>query len=349
VVFGDNGTVTWDTAGLITGFDSTQVDLGGDDQVVLGDGNNTVVAGFGNDAVTTGSGIDFVVGDNGAATYTAGTELLQTLTTTDTTNLTGGNDVINVGEGDNFVLAGVGNDFVTSGSGNDIVLGDNGTMIFDAIGAISLVTSTDPLLGGSDVISTGDGFDLMIGGALGDILLSSGGNDILFGDFGKAAYSAGGTVINLASIDIIYGGNDTLDAGAGNDILIGGQGVDLLYGTLSEDLLFGSYASMTLTNGIVSNIYGGPNDFLTTIMLDQFNATFIEDEDDDDTEDQLMDLYSELMKILDEISTLWSVDYLLDPYIFKRIFQLGGFGSALGQYSFSEFDIITVSGVVSQG
>ncbi|TNG00395.1 MAG: calcium-binding protein [Gammaproteobacteria bacterium] len=211
-----------------------------------------------------------------------------------------------------------------------------------------LVTSADPLLGGSDVISTGGGDDLMIGGALGDILLSSGGNDIVFGDFGSAAYSAGGTVINLASIDILYGGNDTLDAGAGNDILIGGQGHDLLYGTLSEDLLFGSFASMTLTNGLVSNIYGGPNDFLTTIMLNQFTATYIEVEDDDTTADELIDLYSALNEILYEMSALWNLDYLLDPDVFKRVFQLGGFRLGFGQNGSGEFDVITVSGVVSQ-
>ncbi|MBV5331502.1 hypothetical protein JZU69_03745, partial [bacterium] len=83
----------------------------------------------------------------------------------------------------------------------------------------------------------------MIGGAQGDILLSAGGNDIVFGDFGMVSYSGGGTVVRIASLDILQGGDDTLNAGAGNDILIGGQGRDLLYGTLTEDLLFGSYAS----------------------------------------------------------------------------------------------------------
>jgi Ca2+-binding RTX toxin-like protein len=347
VVFGDNGNVNWDTTGLITNFESTEVDLGDDDQITLGDGNNTVVGGFGNDTVTTGSGEDVVVGDNGAATYTAGTELLEQVTTTDTTNLTGGNDTIAVGEGDNFVLAGVGNDAVISGSGEDVVLGDNGTVIFDPSGDLTFVTSTDPLLGGSDSISTGDGNDLMIGGAMGDILLSDGGNDIVFGDFGSADYSQGGTVINLSSIDLAYGGNDTLDAGAGNDILIGGQGDDLLFGSLTEDLLFGSYASMTLTNWLVSNIFADPDDFISTIMLSQFDNTYIEGEDDDETEDLLIDLYSALAEVLDEMSAIWHLDDLLDPDVFARVFQLGNYELVYGQNDSGEFDGLTLSGLAS--
>ena len=112
-----------------------------------------------------------------------------------------------------------------------------------------MVITGDPLLGGNDFISTGDGTDIAMGGAFNDMVTSTGGNDILFGDGGLVTFSAGGTRLYILSVDVQFGGDDTLNGGTGNDILIGGAGRDLLYGNLSEDLLFGDNAAVTLHNG----------------------------------------------------------------------------------------------------
>ena len=41
------------------------------------------------------------------------------------------------------------------------------------------------MLGGNDVIRTGDGNDVAMGGAGNDLVTSAGGNDVLFGDGGQ--------------------------------------------------------------------------------------------------------------------------------------------------------------------
>jgi Ca2+-binding RTX toxin-like protein len=280
LVIGDSGQITADvvdapqlagqpiTLGLI---ETIQLDDGGADLLTTGTGNDIVLGGFGGDTLTAGAGNDTLFGDNGQIVYVAA--VMNTLQSTDTVDQTGGNDVIDAGEGNNLLIAGVGNDTVTAGAGADVVVGDNGMIITDAAGAVVEVISTDPLLGGNDVIATGDGFDVAIGAAGADSLTSAGGNDILFGDGGQVVFSAGGTVMTITSVDVDIGGNDTLDGAAGNDILIGGFGNDLLFGSLDEDLLFGSYATVILTGGFVTSIAADLNDLLTAAMLAQFDGS----------------------------------------------------------------------------
>jgi hypothetical protein len=105
---------------------------------------------------------------------------------------------------------------------------------------------------------------------------------------------------------------------------------------------------MTLNNWLVSNIYGDPNDFISTIMQRQFNATYIEGEDDDAAADLLIDLYSALAQVLDEMSALWHIDYLLDPDVFRRVFQLGNFGIEFAQSGSFGFDLARLSGEIGQ-
>src|SRR5204862_305068 len=140
------------TLGLV---ETLQPDDGGSDTIATGAGNDIVLAGFAGDTVTSGDGNDTVFGDNGQIVYkAAGPELI---TTTDTVAGTGGNDVIDAGNGNNNVFGGVGNDIVTTGAGADIVFGDNGTIVNDATGSVVLAVSGNPVLGGADTLSTGDG------------------------------------------------------------------------------------------------------------------------------------------------------------------------------------------------
>jgi Ca2+-binding RTX toxin-like protein len=187
----------------------------------------------------------------------------------------------------------------------------------------------------------------MIGGALGDVLISADGNDILFGDFGMVAYSAGSTVVNIVSLDIRYGGDDTLNGGAGNDILIGGQGRDLLYGTLSEDLLFGSYAALTLTNGIVSRIFFDMNDFMSQIMLGQFKASLGDRDDEDTALAMLADWTTFLDRVAEQLSHSSHAGSLLDILAFRNIFALEVFEQARHLSTGSLFDVVSISRTVS--
>ncbi|MEQ1711284.1 MAG: hypothetical protein ABL908_07775, partial [Hyphomicrobium sp.] len=72
---------------------------------------------------------------------------------------------------------------------------------------------------GSDLLSSGGGNDILIGGAGDDLLLAGAGND-------DARGSAG---------------DDTILAGAGNDVITGGSGDDVLFGGSGSDIfVFGA-------------------------------------------------------------------------------------------------------------
>ena len=75
-------------------------------------------------------------------------------------------------------------------------------------------------------IDGGEGNDVILGGAAGDVLLGGPGNDTLWG--------AGGD-------DVLLGGdgNDVLWGGAGRNLLIGGEGRDVLFGGPQESILIG--------------------------------------------------------------------------------------------------------------
>jgi Ca2+-binding RTX toxin-like protein len=215
IVLGDNGFVQWDNTGLITQFVSTEPDLGGNDQIAVGDGANIVVGGFGNDVITTGAGADIVLGDNGAVTYTPGTTLPALAMTTDIVNATGGNDIIATGGGDNIVLAGVGADTVTAGAGSDLVMGDNGVIAWTPEGDYSqFATEEDPALdgglGAGDVILVGDGNNIVLGGFGADVIETGVGTDLVLGDNGLFQYTNASNVPGDAVLTLAQT-TDTID------------------------------------------------------------------------------------------------------------------------------------------
>jgi len=305
------------TVGLIQ---STQLDDGGTDLIAAGAGDDIVVSGFGGDVVASGDGSDVVIGDNGSIEYANAVVAL--LQTTDTVASTGGNDVIDTGNGDNIVFAGVGGDAVVTGDGDDTVLGDNGLIVTDAAGEIAIVVSGDPVLGGTDAISTGNGDDLAMGGAGNDAVLSADGRDVLFGDGGLVTYTGSILQEAIVSTDVIHGGSDVLDGGTGNDVLIGGQGLDLLYGSLSEDLLFGSNAAVTLLNGIATRIEADLHDLVTEAMFKLFNA--IETGDEASGIPNVFDILppGQLAAIRSALE-IAAGDPLLDPAVIAELFDLG--------------------------
>jgi Ca2+-binding RTX toxin-like protein len=333
LVIGDSGQIFADTVdapqmagqpitlGLV---ESVQLDDGGADTIVTGAGNDIVIGGFGGDTATTGAGNDTVFGDNGLIDYTNAVPTL--LVTTDVDATTGGNDVIDGGDGNNTVFGGVGSDSITTGSGADVVLGDNGTVVNDGAGNLFQVITGDPVLGGDDVLSTGDGTDVAMGGAFNDTVVSGAGNDILFGDGGSVTYP-GGTNLVIESVDPDFGGNDVIDGGAGNDIVIGGQGTDLLYGSFSEDLLFGGNAAVTMSGGIVTTIETDMQDLAGEALFKLFNALPGDEDDDEATgeRDPLPGYAAYIDGLPEEITVR---DALLDPDLFEKVFNLSGSAGA---------------------
>lgn len=73
--------------------------------------------------------------------------------------------------------------------------------------------------------------NVLNGGALADIIIGRGGNDVLLGNAGDDTLNGGG------GIDQLFGGigSDYLNGETGNDLLTGGLGRDILIGGLGND------------------------------------------------------------------------------------------------------------------
>ncbi len=206
---------------------------GGTDTITLqkSDGTNvvtlptTIAAGSGNDTITSGAGNDAISGGTGNDKILAGKG-------DDTIDGSDGNDRINGQDGD---------DSITGGNGNDLLDGDAGN---------------DKLSGGTNKFyATGDGADILIGGAGGgDYAIYSNRTANLLIDISDGLLAndgAAGEGDNVGSdIENVLGGtaNDRiignpsanfLSGGDGHDTLQGGGGLDKLVGSRDPDILKG--------------------------------------------------------------------------------------------------------------
>ena len=277
IVLGDNGFALFDhrtVAGVDTSvlreIASTDTDIGGIDEIIVGQGDDVVIAGGGGDRVNytldagefvaTDTGDDVVIGDNGNAEFdtTTGESVIDFIETIAPEH--GGDDLIFVGEGADVVLGGSGSDVIDAGLGNyeDVVLGDNGIADFDVlipeggtdkVSVLSEVTSTAVGTGGDDTIITGDGADYVIAG-VGDDKVNVGvtapdfGDDVVIGDNGHVDFdtTTGESVIDfIETIAPEHGGDDLIFVGEGADVVLGGSGADTIDAGLGnyEDVVLG--------------------------------------------------------------------------------------------------------------
>ncbi|SDO25184.1 Ca2+-binding protein, RTX toxin-related, partial [Polaromonas sp. JS666] len=232
-----------------------------------------------------------------------------------------GDDEINGGEGDDLIAGGPGRDLIHGGAGDDVIMGAGTFYYLDynpysyssvqawnpvfGVNALAQVqfdpagmnqwinsaqtwvdlTSPDP-----DVISAGDGDDIVFGSGYDDVVAGDGDEDLLWGMEGNDIMAGGdGGDILVGDVDgvdyaqrrslgsdvpsIIYG-KDFLDGGDGNDVLLGGGAGDALYGGTGNDLLSGDGSSGLLLDGNYSNHLVSPG---------QQGDDFLDGGDGDDT------------------------------------------------------------------
>ena len=257
IVIGDNGEADF-TGGVLTTIQSTATSFGGDDAITLGKGDNVVIGGLGADHITTGDGNDVIVGDSGFASFDATGVLTQIYSTSP--DVTGGgtpstgsssDDIILIGNGDNIVIGGSGGDQITAGVGNDVIVGDNGEADFSA-GIVTSVKTTSPTFGGEDVIKTGNGRDIVLGGWGADNITTGTGNNVILGDNGIATFTAGILTV-IQSTDTSIGGDDTIKTGGGNNVVIGGLGADTITTFGGNDVILGDsgYAQFSSTGNLL--------------------------------------------------------------------------------------------------
>ncbi|MDZ4253866.1 MAG: hypothetical protein U1A72_14955, partial [Sulfuritalea sp.] len=274
-IVGDGGTVTMDASGSVfQSIDSTMPLLGGNDVITSADGTKTVLGGVGADTVSVATGTHYVTGDNASLTYYTSGVLGGIVTTNPGV---GDSDVITAVGGDTVVLAGVGNDSVTTGEGKDALLGDNGIVGFDGTGILASAETTDPLIGGDDFLSSGNGSGVLIGGSGADNLLGGTGQDLMMGDSGWVSYSVGGVLRLVETLDPMTGTVDQIDGGGGQNVIFGGAELDMIVGNLTNDILAGDYGSVMFDpSGFVTSFIRyspGTADLIAQVQEELFTYT----------------------------------------------------------------------------
>ena len=177
----------------------------------------------------------------------------------------GGADIITGGEGDDVILGGLAGDVIDAGEGFNVVLGDSGGItagfrpayaglrLAPLPGILGTITTTAPSLGGDDVIDTGSGKDVVLGGMGGDTIRSGAGNDLVLGDNGQLIYADDRVLVSGApesrlrfvrSSDHFDGGRDRIEGGEGEDVLVGGSAGDSIDGDTGDDLILGDQVSL---------------------------------------------------------------------------------------------------------
>ncbi|MCM2309622.1 MAG: hypothetical protein NDI91_19365, partial [Sulfuritalea sp.] len=274
-IVGDGGTVTMNASGtLFKSIDSTMPLLGGNDVITSADGTKTILGGVGADAVSVATGTHYVSGDNASLSYYTNGILGGIVTTNPGV---GDSDVITAVGGDTVVLAGIGNDSVTTGEGKDALLGDNGTVTFDGAGILANVETTEPLIGGNDFLSSGNGSGVLVGGSGADNLLGGTGQDLMIGDSGRVSYSTGGVLRLVETLDAMTGALDQINGGGGQNVIFGGAELDMIVGNLTNDILAGDYGSVTFDpSGFVTSFIRyspGTADLIAQVQEELFTYT----------------------------------------------------------------------------
>ncbi|MGE0155195.1 MAG: calcium-binding protein, partial [Reyranellaceae bacterium] len=249
-IYGDAGNDT------LFGYDANDKLYGGADADTLYGGTENDELYFNSDATTSGSvrlwdgasGSSFSLGLT-TKTYSYdtffGDDGIDTLVLDDADNVfVNSPGDLNTGSG--FGVGGinrlVGIEIVLAGAGADVIglnHQDTGPGDSNSIYSQNITIAAED---GDDVIVSGSGNDLLIGGRLGtgagtgnDTIFGGAGNDVIYGDSRANDGSSTGS-----GNDILYGGAgiDTIYGGDGDDTIYGGAGDDYAYGGAGDDIIF---------------------------------------------------------------------------------------------------------------
>lgn len=243
---------------------SDQVNSGGADYITAGDGADILIAGAGADvaqlyATAAGDASNIVLADAGILTFrTLGADGRYILSEAASRGNTGGADRIITGDSADLIIGGLGEDNITAGAGDNVIFGDNGrarggngVVHADAVPiALQLLSSMDGQLGSKDVINTGAGADIVIGGMGDDYIEVHGNNstsdlgDLVIGDAGTVSIrftdtTGGWAVYSARATESGAGGGDLIYVGAGDDMVIAGAGTDLVDTGTGADMILG--------------------------------------------------------------------------------------------------------------
>jgi Ca2+-binding RTX toxin-like protein len=154
-----------------------------------------------------------------------------------------GNDTILGSQAGDHIAGGSGDDTIDGQAGADHIYGDDGFNL-DLSKRISLSTQILSVTTAYAATGAYDRDRLQTPGN--DTIQGGDGNDIVLGDYGVIAQTAGtnrifttGNVMSVATVRPGEGGADTLNGGNGADTMLGGFGSDTIDGQADNDVLIG--------------------------------------------------------------------------------------------------------------
>ena len=241
-VLGDSGLIHLVNA-LLTEIRSFDAADGGRDDITAGSGFDVVIGGAGGDKLTAGEGSNIIVGDSGRAVLTANQlEFVESIEPA-----VGGSDTITTGTGSDYIIGGALGDTITTNDGLKVIVGDGGRVVLEGTDIV-LVETVSPGVGGADTITTlgTTARNIAIGGALGDFITLSDGDNTVVGDDGRAVFQGGilTLVESIVTLDVngnpeLTGGVDIITGGDGSDNIIGGQAGDIIQAGDGRNIVMG--------------------------------------------------------------------------------------------------------------
>ena len=272
---------------------TTNDEIGGRDTIEIHGGKNAVMGGFKNDDIDIFGNDNVVLGDGGTANYDKHPEVVK-----DNINVNAGlikvetsadeikveypdfqkpddegkrlNDEIDIHGDINIVMGGVDADTIIIDGSDNVVVGDAGVYTVRE-NSLTVETKSEPF-GGQDYIQTGDGQNTILGGTDVDTILTGRGNDIIVGDGGLVIMDKpdgknkghnplivtnSGKNINEKNEDEKSAGGDFIHAGDGNNVIFGGLGNDQIDSGKGEDVVFGDngYATFRGNAGLSKDLH----------------------------------------------------------------------------------------------
>ncbi|HEX4880208.1 MAG TPA: VCBS domain-containing protein [Limnobacter sp.] len=292
IVIGDNGEVIRTAKTTPSELELNELlvvrsilnDLGGNDIIASGSGDKTLIGGMGNDQITAFNGFHFVMGDSGSLNYDSAAEngVLRSLVSEGL--VFGGDDLITLGDGFKMVVGGFGSDSVrvnatgvAKSSTSDqrgrfarYLLGDAATVVFDVVGGVQTVTSTDVIAAtaGDDTITVGAidttadlGHNVIVGGLGADRITVQPGAysiDTVVGDNALIEHKAQSYGIQtVTTLNDEKGDADAINLGRGVKTVVGGFGADTINlataismdGALNRSIVLGDSGTLTFEAG----------------------------------------------------------------------------------------------------
>jgi len=250
IVFGGNGadTITVDNSAYVFG-DRGQVIYTDDDGKVvtrLGSTGTDVNAEDTSDYATESERGTGTIQSVPAYLQTDGVRreatYFQTMNNTENSTTGAQSDAITINGDNNIVFGGNDGDSIQINGSTNVALGDGGRLDFDLVTDandaaqygdevkryLHYVRTVDDPQGGADTINTGDGDNILFGGAVNDTLTSRSGDDIIVGDGGELELDESRNPVRVSNEGRLVGGADYISAGTGLNTVFGGVDDDTI-------------------------------------------------------------------------------------------------------------------------